>query len=448
MTEILVLFLVILLNGFFAASELSIVSARKARLKQLAEDKGPQQLGAQRALALGEDSGKFLASVQIGITAISTFAGAYGGATLSVPLAAWLEAQGLAPETAHSIAFTTVIVLITYVSLLIGELIPKRLGVMRAEAIAVRVARPMQIFATVGAPFVFVMQRSSSALMKLLHLDKAHESGVTEEEVKTMIAEGTESGVFHAAEREMLEGVLRLGDRSVRALMTPRPELVWLDADGDTEAQLRKLTEAGYSRLPLARTELDEIVGIVNTKDVLAVSLSNAPIDLVALARAPLTVLDSTLGLRLLEQFRTTRQHMALVVDEHGSVEGLVTATDLLEAVMGDLPDFAGEDDMTIVARADGSLLIDAMKPIDEVAAAFAARGFRASLRSANDDYQTLAGFILKQLGHLPVAGESFSFEGASFEVLDMDGRRVDKALVTLPQVEAAPATSENAHHA
>ncbi len=444
MTGILVLLFVIILNGFFAASELSIVSARKARLKQLADDKGPLQRGAIAALELGEDAGKFLASVQIGITLISTFAGAYGGATLAKPVAAWLVTLGVTPETADSVGFGVVIALITYVSLLIGELIPKRLGVQRAEAIAVRVARPMQLFAKVGAPFVWIMQKSSDTLMRLLRLDFTETSGVTEEEVKTMIAEGTESGVFEVAERAMLEGVLRLGDRTARALMTPRTELVWLDADADTESQLAKLAATtGYSRLPLAHGELDEIIGVVHAKDVLAASLAGTPIDLIALARPTLTVLDHTPVLKLLEQFRSTRQHMAIVVDEHGSVEGLATATDLLEAVMGDLPDFAGEDDMSIVTRADGSLLIDAMKPVDEIAAAFSARGFRATLRHSNDDFHTLAGFVLKQLGHLPTAGESFTFEGATFEVLDMDGRRVDKVLVTLPAIEAAETTEK-----
>jgi putative hemolysin len=232
--------------------------------------------------------------------------------------------------------------------------------------------------------------------------------------------------------------VLRLGDRSVRTLMTPRPDVRWIDADAGDEAQIKVLTEAGYARLPLARGTLDELIGVVHTKDIVAALLSGKMPILADLARAPLTVLDGTPVLRLLELFRDTRQHLAVVVDEHGSVEGIVTATDILESVTGDLPEHFDEDDMSIVRRDDGSYLIDAMKPIDEVMAALSLKG----LRSENDDFHTLAGFILKELGHLPHTGEKFSWSANSgshpviFEVIDMDGRRVDKVLITLPAAE------------
>ncbi len=439
LSEILILLFVILLNGFFAASELAIVSARRALLRQRAEDKNdPRSAGAQLALDLGEDAGKFLSSVQIGITLIGVFAGAYGAATLSKPLADYLTQFEIVDGHAEPVAFGIVIAIITYVSLLVGELVPKRLAVLKAESIAVRVARPMQIFARVGAPFVWLLQGSSNLLMRLLPVDTSETRGVTEEEVKTLIAEGTESGVFAQAEREMLEGVLRLGDRSVRALMTPRPDVVWVDADAPAAEQLNALVNAGYARVPLARGTLDGLIGLLHTKDVLAAALGagmgGLKGDLESLAREPLTVLDTTPVLRLLELFRDTRQHVAVVVDEHGSVEGLVTATDILESVTGDLPEMAGEDDTTIVRRADGSYLIDAMKPIDEVMARLNLK----TLRGEHDDFHTLAGFVLKALGHLPVTGEVFIWDDVQFEVIDMDGRRVDKVLVTLPQEEEA----------
>lgn len=433
MTEVLILLFATLLNAFFAASEIAIVSSRRARLKQLA-DEGSS--GAAVALDLAENSGKFLSSVQIGITLIGVFSGAYGGAKLSEPLGDYLEQFPALAEHADSIAFGIVIALITYASLVIGELVPKRLAVMRAEAIAVRVAGPMRGFAKVGAPFVWLLQSSSNFLLRLLGAHNASAQGITEEEVKTMIAEGTESGVFDPAEQQMLEGVLRLGDRSVRTLMTPRPDVLWIDAAAPDQAQLQVLIEAGYARVPVARGTLDELIGVLHTKDVVAALLQNKQASLTELARPPLTVLDGTPVLRLLELFRDTRQHLAVVVDEHGSVEGLVTATDILESVTGDLPEHIDEDDMTIVRREDGSYLIDAMKPIDEVMAGLNLKG----LRGEQDDFHTLAGFVLKSLGHLPQAGEKFTWNGTTFEVMDMDGRRVDKVLVTLPAAAEADA--------
>lgn len=433
MTEILILLFATLLNAFFAASEIAIVSSRRARLKQLADD---GSTGAATALTLAEDSGKFLSSVQIGITLIGVFSGAYGGATLSKPLGEYLARFPSLADHADSIAFGIVIAIITYTSLVLGELVPKRLAVMRAEAIALRVATPMRLFAKIGAPFVWLLQSSSNILLRLLGAHNDAMQGITEEEVKTLIAEGTESGVFDPAEQMMLEGVLRLGDRSVRTLMTPRPDVKWIDVDAPEDKQLQVLIEGGYARVPLARGTLDELVGVLHTKDIVAALLQGQRPALAKLARQPLTILDGTPVLRLLELFRDTRQHVAVVVDEHGSVEGIVTATDILESVMGDLPEHIDEDDTTIIRRDDGSYLIDAMKPIDEVMASLNLKG----LRGENDDFHTLAGFMLKQLGHLPHTGEKFTWQDAiTFEVIDMDGRRIDKVLVTLP---AAPVES------
>lgn len=429
--EILILLVAVLLNGFFAAAELAIVSAKKTRLKQRAE---AGDRGAATALLLAEDSGRFLSSVQIGITLIAVFTGAYGAATLSAPLADWLAQEGwLTDEAADDVAFASVIALITYVSLIFGELVPKRLALAYAEPFAAHVAGFMRYFALIGAPFVSLLQVSSNAVLRLLPSPDGSAQHVTEEEVRALISEGTETGVFAAAEKQMLEGVLRLGDRSVRAIMTTRQDVEWLDLTAPEDEQLAQLANMGNARLPVARGSLDEIVGVIHAKDVLKAALSGTKPQPALLAREPLIVHDGTNVLRLVDLFRTTRQHLAIVVDEHGSVEGVVTTTDILQAVTGTLPETEAEAAQSIVERADGTLLIDAMMAIDEVEARLTLKQMKAE----GDDFHTLAGFVLKMLGHLPKVGERFLWQGHTFEVIDMDGRRIDKVLVTRPTPKA-----------
>lgn len=425
--EIIILLVAVLLNGFFAGAELAIVSAKKARLKQRAEE---GDKGAEAALELAEDSGKFLSSVQIGITLIAVFTGAYGGAKLSEPLSVWLQQYNFfSPELTDEIAFGIVIAGVTYASLILGELVPKRLALTYAEGFAASVARFMRLFATVGRPFVVLLQASSDIVMRILPLPSVSDTAVTEEEVRAVIAEGAETGLFDVAEKQMLEGVLRLGDRTVRAIMTPRQDVVWLDISLAPEDQVLAFMQKDNSRLPIARGKLDEIVGVIYAKDVLKATMRGETPDLEALAREALIVHDATSVLRLVDLFRSTRQHLAIVVDEHGSVEGVVSTTDILEAVTGTLPDAEDEHNAQMTQRDDGSWLVDAMMPIDELSAHAGLKG----MKEEGDDFHTLAGFVLKVLGHLPKTGERFIWEGHTFEVIDMDGRRIDKVLMTPP---------------
>jgi putative hemolysin len=423
--DILILLLVLVLNGFFVASEMAIVSARKARLKQRAEE--DNHPGAARALELANDSGKFFSSVQIGITVLGIFSGAFGGAKLSEPLAVLL--QPYFPNDAEGIAFALVITLITYFTLIISELVPKRLAVANAEGIAAATAIPMHWFAKIGAPFVWLLGVSSEFVLRILPVRTEADASVTEEEVKTLIAEGTESGLFEKAEQQMLEGVLRLGDRSVRAVMTPRPDVTWLDLNMPVDEQIRRLIGLDFSRLPVGKGTLDDIAGIIYAKDMLNAYLRGVTPDVAGMLREPLTVHDAMPVLRLVDLFRSTRQHLAIVVDEHGSVEGIVTTTDILQAVTGNLPESLGDDATNIVTRSDGSMLVDAMMPVDEISAHLQLRGMKAD----DDDFHTLAGFVLKIAGGLPKTGEKFTWENYVFEVMDMDGRRIDKVLVTPP---------------
>jgi putative hemolysin len=432
--ELLVVVLLIMLNGFFAMSELAIVSARRARLQQMADEGSG---GARVAIALAEDPGRFLSTVQIGISLVGVLAGAYGGATLSVYLADALRGVGPIAPYADSVAIATVVIGITYFSLIVGELVPKRFALANAEAIASAVARPMAWLARAASPVVWFLGISTSAVMRLFGLRSEKENTVTEEEVKTMIAEGTESGVFAPAERELIEGVLRLADRTVRAIMTPRPDVMWLDVDDAPETVIREIREGGHSRLPVCRRDLDEVLGVVHTKDLLDAALAGRPLDLRAGAAKPLIVHDGTPVLRLLELFRSSGVHMAIVVDEYGSVEGLATVTDILEAIAGELPELGREDDPGVVRRDDGTWLVDGMLPIDEVEARLGLRGMRGD----DDDFHTLAGFVLRRLGRVPKPADSFLWEDVRFEVIDMDGRRVDKVLVT-----PVPAPEEQGH--
>lgn len=421
--QILIVLLLVMLNGFFAMSELAVVSARRARLQHMA-DSGSR--GARSALRLIEDPTRFLSSVQIGITLVGIFAGAYSGATLSEPLAEWLRTMPVVGRSADTVALAVVVVSITYLSLIVGELVPKRIAMNNAEGIAAFVAPTMTVVARVAAPIVWFLGVSTRATLKLIGVKPSLASTVTEEEVKTMIAEGTEAGIFEKAEQEMIDGVMRLADRSVRSIMTPRHDVVWLDPSDPLEAVRDEIATAAHSRYPVSRGELDEVVGIVHTKDILDRHLSAQEFDLAAAARPPLTVHESTPVLRLMELFRASPVHMAVVLDEYGGIEGIVTPTDVLTAIAGALPEGEGDGSPEAVTREDGSWLVDGRLAIDAVERLLGRRGM-----SDDDDYTTLAGFVLWQFGHVPKAGEYFTWEGLRFEVVDMDARRIDKVLVS-----------------
>lgn len=417
-----VLFL-ILLNGFFAMSELAVVSARKIRLQQMAEE---GRRGAAAALLLQEDPSRFLSTVQIGITLIGVINGAVGGATLAERLSPVLEAIPAFAGYGETLAIAIVVMVITYLSLIAGELVPKRIALNKAEAIACFAAPIMRSLSRATAPFVWLLGASTEAMLKLLRVPEKAEQTVTEEEVKSLIAEGTASGVFDPGEKRMIEGVMRLADRTVRSLMTPRPEVMWLDIDDEPENIKREIREAGHSRFPVCRGDFDDVMGVVHTKDLLNSLLQGGKFDLRAVVRDALIVHDGTEVMRLLDLFKQSGEHMAIVVDEYGTVEGIATLTDVLEGIAGELPDDGGEDS-DIVRREDGSLLIDGMMAVEEVEAHLGLK----SLRDEDSGYHTLAGFLLFKLGRIPTAGEYADHDGYRFEVVDMDGRRIDKVLVT-----------------
>jgi putative hemolysin len=419
--EVLIVLALVVLNGYFAMSELAIVSARPARLDALAR-KGRR--GARLALALARDPGRMLSTVQIGITLVGIVAGAFGAAALAGPLAELLAGLPVVGPFSAELAYVLVVLAITYLSLVIGELVPKRLALRAPERIAALVAPVIDLLSRISTPAVWLLETSSHLVLRLLGSEARPRDGVTEEEVRTLIAEGTRTGVFHKVEQEMIGRVLRLADRPVRAIMTPRVELVWLDVEDEPAKVARIIQESGHSRFVVGKGSLDDVLGVVHVRRLLDACLAGQPLDVSAALRPMLVVHDGMPVLRALEALRQARVSMALVVDEYGEVEGVVTVEDVLEAVVGDMPERRLGEEPVIVEREDGSLLMDGMLAIDELKLAL---GFE----TLPDEkvYHTLAGFILAQLGRVPEEGQSVAYGGWRFEVVDMDGRRIDKVL-------------------
>ena len=434
--EMVVVLALVLLNGYFAMAELAVVSARPARLAALARTK--DRRGARLALALSRDPGRMLSTVQIAITLVGISAGAFGAARLAEPLAlAVARVPALAPVSAE-IAYALVVMLITYLSLIIGELVPKHLALRAPERVAALVAPTIDLLSRLSTPAVWLLERSSRLVLRLLGSEAQPAETVTEEEVRMLIAEGTRTGVFHRQEQEMIGRVLRLADRPVRAIMTPRVELVWLDVDDDPAKIARIIRESGHSRFLVGKGSLDDVLGVVHVRSLLEACLAGQPLDLRGALRPVLVVHDGMPVLRALEALRQARVSIALVVDEYGEVEGVVTGEDLLEAVVGDMPERRLGEERAIVEREDGSLLMDGMLAIDEVKLAL---GFDSLPDEGS--YHTLAGFILAQLGRVPQEGATVAYGGWRFEVVDMDGRRIDKVLVrrATPREERSGAT-------
>jgi putative hemolysin len=429
--ELVVILLLILLNGFFAMSELAVISSRRARLKSLAQAGSKM---ARSALDLAESPGPFLSTVQIGITMIGIFAGAYGEKTLTASLSGWLAGFPLLAPLSEGLALAIVVAGITYFSLILGELVPKRVALANAERIASVVAYPMRLLAYAFRPMVVVLDASTRIVLRLLGQHAAPSHKVTEEEIRTLISEAAETGVVEHAERDMIRGVMRLADRPIRALMTPRVDIMWLNietAEQDIRALLR---DSPYSRFLVSQGELDEVLGVIQVRDLLAQLLAGRPLDVRESLLQPLFVHEDISALKALEQLRQVAIPVAIVVDEYGSVEGLVTATDILTAIAGEITETAEEGEPQIIRREDGSWLLDGGLPADELRDLLA-------LRSLPQDasFHTLAGLVLHQLGHVPTSGEHFELDGNRFEVIDMDGHRIDKVMVT-PHAPAAEA--------
>lgn len=420
--EITIIVLLTVLNGAFAMSELAVVSARRARLRVMADE---GNTGARTALKLIEDPSRFLSTVQIGITLVGVGAGAFGGATLGARFGAWLDTIPVFGGHGEVVGYGTVIIGITYLSIVLGELIPKRIALKNPERTASNVARPMRLLSKAAAPFVWLLGASTDTLLRLLGLHGKRESMITEEEVRSMITEGTQAGIFAPEEKRMIDGVLRLADRTVRAIMTPRPEVIWLDTNESLESLLDKIQSAGHSRYPVCRGDVEDIVGIVHTRDLLDDAARGAPFHLERRVAKPLVVHDGTSVLKLLGLMKSSGHHFAVVVDEYGIVEGVITLTDILETIAGDLPEAGEAEKVAAVRREDGSWLVEGWMPVDEFEETVGLSGVQGAGR-----FHTVAGFVLNTLGHVPTAGEGFQHGGFRLEVVDMDGRRIDKIFV------------------
>lgn len=422
--EILVILLLLVANGVFAMSEIAVVSARKARLQQMANQGDTK---ARAALGLAESPNRFLSTVQIGITLVGIFAGAFGGATLSRSLSGYLNRFPFLSPYSHAIAFTVVVLGITYLSLVIGELVPKRLALNSPEKIAAAVAGPMQLLAAIASPVVHLLSTSTELVLKLFGVESSSsEPLVTEEEIKVLIQQGTEAGMFEVAEQDMVERVFRLGDQPVSALMTPRPDIVWLDLNDPMEENRRKMATISHNRFPVCQDELDNVLGVMQVNDVLAQSIAGKALNLAESLRQPLFVPETTQALKVLELFKQSGTHIALAVDEYGVIQGLVTLTDILEAIVGDLPSIESHES-SAVQREDGSWLLDGMLSVEKFKELF---GIKELPGEQQSNYQTLGGFVITYLGRIPAAADHFEWGGFRFEVMDMDGNRVDKMLV------------------
>jgi putative hemolysin len=435
-SEILVILVLIVLNGVFALSEIALVSARKIRLEQLSEQ-GDKR--ARAALQLANNPNQILSTVQIGITLIGIFAGAYGGANLAEKLAGVFQQVPILAAQSQAIALTVVVLCITYLSLVVGELVPKRLGLSSPEKIARMVAMPLRWLSVAVSPVVRLLSFSTDLMLRLLGAGTTYnEPLVTEEEIKIMIQQGTEAGMFEAAEQDMLEQVLRLNDRRISTLMTTRPEIVWLDLEDSAETNRQKILTSNYTRFPVCQGGLDEVLGIVQVNSLLSDCFANRPFDITATLRQPLFVPESTKGLKVLEIFQQSSNHIALVVDEYGVIQGLVSITDILEAIIGDLPTLGQPDAPQIVQRDDGSWLVDGILLIEDFKEVFEIEEMPGEKEG---NYHTVGGFIITHLGRIPTASDSFEWESFRFEVVDMDGNRVDKILVNFIEKPRAQTT-------
>jgi putative hemolysin len=428
MTELVIILALTLLNGVFAMSETAVVSSRRARLQQLV-DKGDE--GAKTAIELAEEPTRFLSTVQVGITLIGTLLGAFGGATIANDISRSLrQIEALAPY-ADGLGFALVVIVTAYIQLIIGELVPKALALRSPETIAATIAPPMQLLSRVTAPVVKLLSASTNAILWLIGAGDAKENPVTEAEINAMIEQGVEAGVFQLAEHEMVESVFRLTDRRVTSLMTPRTEVVWLDLDDSVEENQRKIAESHFSRFPVCKGSLDNVVGMVRAKDMLPRLLAGESFDLSVVMVPPTFVPESTPAGKVVATFRETGKHIVFVINEYGGLQGIVTTQDILEEIVGDI------EEAEAVQREDGSYLVDGLMAVEDFRELFDLD----ELPGEGDLYETIGGFVMTQQGKIPRVGDHFNWEQFRFEVMDMDGNRVDKVMVSrIPLPEDEPA--------
>lgn len=437
MNLLIILGLLILLNAIFAMSEIAVVSSRKARLQRMVDEKRP---GAAVAMALHAQPSTFLSTIQVGITTVGVLAGAIGESAVVDPLALHLEQLPLLAPYAHAIALTVMVVSITYVSVVVGELVPKRLGLLKPEVTAALIARPMHWLSRAARPLVWLLSASSDLILRLLRLNTGNEPPVTDAEIEVLMGQGAEAGIFHASEREIVANVLRLDQQRVPVIMTPRKDLEYIDLEDDDATLRQALAQAEHHRVVVCRGGLDQVTGVLIVSDLLKPALEGRALNIESAVRQPLYVPESVTTTQLLEQFRKVRSEYALIVDEYGALQGLVTVTDVLKSIVGEIPDEGEPEVVDIITREDGSWLVDGSVSVER----FCDVTSRDELPGqAEGEFHTMAGFVLHVLGRIPAVAETFEAAGLRFEVVDMDGNRVDKLLITPLPTHAVQAPSD-----
>lgn len=431
--NILIIAILFYFNGVFAKYEIAMVSARKTRLQPRSDD---GNRGAADALELLKDPNQqYLSTIQIMITMIDTLAGGIGGAMLADPLAEVLHKVSWLAPAADTVALIFVVVVITYFSIVLGELIPKRIAVSKPEDVVCQLSPAIRKLTRLMRPLTRLLSASTNLGIKLLRIDTQAEPSITEDEIKVFIEQGRDIGLIEQTESDMFSGIFRLGDRRVDVLMTPRTDLEWIDIEDDQHTIISELMHSEYSRIPVGRGSLDDVLGMVNVKELIGIDLHSPNFHLTDYIREPMFVPENMQALKVFEQFRATGTHQALVIDEYGGVQGMVTLYDVLEAIVGEIPLDAEDQEQEVVQRADGSYLLDGMLPIDEIKELL---DFDELPDEGRAGYQTLSGFVMNQLGSIPRVGQTFTWDTYRFEVVDMDGRRVDRVLVSRLPEEAA----------
>ena len=423
--SIIILFLSMVINGLFAMAEIALVSARKTRLQQRA-DKGER--GASVALVLMEEPNRFLSIVQIGITLVGIFSGAFGASQLAEPLSKVLGRIDLIRPYSYQIAFVFLVLVITYFSLVIGELVPKRVAINNPEAVSSSMAIPMRFLSKLASPIVSFLSASSEFGVKLLGIKQGTEPEVTEEEIKVLIEQGHQMGLFEEAEREMFSGVFRMGQRRVEALMTPRTEMTWIDINDPNEEIWDFIMKTSHARVPVADDDLDNVLGYIQIRDLLGVSPKDPEFNLRDYIKEPIYLPETMSALKALDNFQIGGVHLGMVVDEFGGITGVVTDYDILKTIVGDIPESSKDKENMAYKRSDGSWLFDGLIVIDQLKDYL---GIKEMPGEEKGIYQTLSGFVMSRLGEIPNVGSKFNYEGYDFEIVDMDGRRVDKVMVT-----------------
>jgi putative hemolysin len=424
LVEILIIFLLIVANGLFSMTEMAIISSRKAILRERAEE---GDAGAQAALELATNPNQLLSTVQIGITLVATLAGAFGGATIAYELANYLSSYTYLGQYSNVLSFAIVVLIIAILSIVLGELVPKRLALSNPERIASIMASPMRTFSHILSPLILMLSTATDLVLRILGVKSYVQPVVTEEEIRILIDQGTSAGIIEEEEQDIMERVFSLGDRRIESIMTPRGDIVWLDIDDSPDEIQRKITLGPYSLFPVCRRRLDNVLGVVQAKDLLSCNLKDRKVDLKSTLLPPLFIPESMRALKVLERFKQTGVHLAIVLDEYGSVQGVVTLTDLLEGLVGDIPHIEDLADPQIMQREDGSWLMDGSLPIDV---------FKETLHleelpdEENGLYQTAGGFAMMYLEKVPTTGDHFEWQDFRFEIVDMDEHRVDKLLV------------------